>query len=165
MGGMMIVGKLIKSIILGTLLFVILSLGSNAYASSYGVVADEDRLNVRTGPGTEYSVITSLPFGARVCLGEENNGWVFIDYDNSIRGWCAANRIAEYEVILCRGYINAPNSNKRTGPSSNTRLMRTFGYGEPLKVLGHTSLGWYYVAGGDTEDNGWVYDEYVTLKQ
>ena len=174
MGGMMIMGKLIKSIILGTLLFVILSLGSNAYASSYGVVADEDRLNVRTGPGTEYSVITSLPFGSLVKITNESNGWYYIEnclfytevettYTRHVGGWCAANRIGDYEFWGGgKGTINAPDTNIRRGPGSGSQIITVAQPGDHVMLLGHTSSGWFCIKYFGIPGTYWVYDEFIS---
>lgn len=155
--------KSIKNVVLAALVLLMLSIGTcvSAGALGLGVVADEDTLNVRSGPGTDYSVITALPFGAIVDLEELNNGWYYIRWGNN-RGWCAGNRIAQYEYIGRDGYINSPDSNMRSGPSSNARLIEVFGQGARIKVVGR-SLGWYYVASGNTGEYGWVYGGYVSF--
>jgi len=52
--------------------------GSNPvdqFYSANGVVRVNSRLNVRSGPGTEYRVLGTLPAGQSVSLVSEQNGW------------------------------------------------------------------------------------------
>jgi N-acetylmuramoyl-L-alanine amidase len=158
--------KSIKTLVLWTLLVITFSFATCNYvyagALGTGVVADEDSLNVRSGPGTEFSIVATLPFGSRISLDESNNGWYRI-HGNGVNGWCAGNRIAQYESFQRWGRINAPDSNERSGPSSRTSLLRTLQAGTRVMVLGHTSLGWYYIAADDTCIEGWIYDGYISF--
>lgn len=55
-------------------------------------------LNVRTGPGMEYQVITVMPLGTVVTAYEQSGDWVHIDYAGtsgwSHGGWLAASSAA-----------------------------------------------------------------------
>lgn len=135
---------------------------TTAYAGTLGqgVVTDSDRLNVRSGPGTEYAIVSSLYFGNIVELNDENNGWYFVYYHGT-SGWCSTNLIAPIEPIRRYGYINAPDSNMRSGPSSDTSLLGVFGNGERIYVSGHAA-GWYRVQ-RNSGQWGWVYDGYVSF--
>ena len=56
--------------------------GSNPvdqFYSGNGVVRVNSRLNVRSGPGTEYRVLGTLPPGQSVSLVSEQNGWYQLD--------------------------------------------------------------------------------------
>ena len=56
--------------------------GSNPvdqFYSANGVVRVNSRLNVRSGPGTEYRVLGTLPPGQSVSLVSEQNGWYQLD--------------------------------------------------------------------------------------
>lgn len=167
-------GKLVKSIILGVLVLMVFSFGNSAYARKYGVVADEEDLNVRTGPGTEYSTKTSLPFGSIVIITDESDGWEYIDhtlhygetettYTEHVGGWCAANRIADYEFWGGgKGSINATDTNIRRGPGSSSQVVAVAQTGNHVMLLGHTSLGWYCIKYFGVPGTCWVYDEYVS---
>ncbi|BAY87237.1 hypothetical protein NIES267_67560 [Calothrix parasitica NIES-267] len=47
----------------------------NQFYGANGVVRVNSRLNVRSGPGTEYRVLGTLPPGQSVSLVNEQNGW------------------------------------------------------------------------------------------
>ena len=49
------------------------------FYSANGVVRVNSRLNVRSGPGTEYRVLGTLPPGQSVSLVSEQNGWYQLD--------------------------------------------------------------------------------------
>ncbi len=49
--------------------------------------------NVRSGPGTNFKVIGTLPKGTFVSILERKNGWVKITNDSTIEGWVAENLI------------------------------------------------------------------------
>ena len=160
----MIVGKLIKSSILGALFFVVMLIASaiaSAGALGGGVVIDEDSLNIRTGPGTNYNIITSLPFGYIIGIEEEHDGWYRVS-DGRLNGWCAANRIVQYNYVKRHGYINAPDSNMRSGPGSNGELLGVFNNGERVYAIGEAN-GWYFVMRSAAEQEGWVYGGYVSF--
>ena len=43
-----------------------------------------DPLNVRTGPGTGYSKVTTLPKGTKVCVNSVSNGWAKLNTGNYV---------------------------------------------------------------------------------
>lgn len=49
-----------------------------------------DGLNLRQGPGTDFKVLSLLPFGARVYVRAQNGPWSLIDLqgDNKLDGYC-----------------------------------------------------------------------------
>lgn len=159
----MTIGKSRKLFVVAILFIftLVVSAVANAGALGGGVVIDEDSLNVRTGPGTEYSIVTSLEFGHLISLEEEHNGWYRVRYGD-INGWCAANRIAQYNYVKRHGYINAPDSNMRSGPGSNGELIGVFNDGERVYAVGE-AVGWYFVMRSAVEQTGWVYDGYVSF--
>ena len=48
--------------------------------TGYGQVT-ADVLNLRSGAGTDYETVTSLPYGAWVSVSGFENGWFYVDYD------------------------------------------------------------------------------------
>ena len=76
--------KTIRTRILGRLTgaaAALLILGVPAYGASAGIVATESSpLNVRSGPGTAYERIASLPKGSAVTLNAFADGWYAVSY-------------------------------------------------------------------------------------
>lgn len=58
------------------------------------VVSVSDVLNMRSGPGTDYSVVTKLSSGVRVRLESEYGEWVKVSY-NGQTGWVASKYLEE----------------------------------------------------------------------
>lgn len=57
-------------------------------ASSYDVKITASALNVRTGAGTSYARVGSLPRDKTVTVYDESNGWLKIKYNNQYRWIC-----------------------------------------------------------------------------
>jgi uncharacterized protein YraI len=55
------------------------------------VVAGGNGLNVRTGPSTEYAVITTLPNGSTATVLGAYAGWYEVSLPGGVRGWAASS--------------------------------------------------------------------------
>lgn len=65
-------------------------------ASDSRVYVSGSRVNVRTGPSTQYGVITSLPYGQPVeLLAENGDGWARIRLDGGREGFMARRFLAD----------------------------------------------------------------------
>ncbi|CEO26518.1 C40 family peptidase [Paraclostridium sordellii] len=87
--------------------------GNNSESNEDGTVKSEkqvtgNRVNFRKGPGTNYSVITSLNKGTKVGYISESNGWAKVNYNGTI-GYMSVN------------YIGAVNSNSGAGESGTSQ--------------------------------------------
>ena len=60
-------------------------------AARVSVVADS--LNARWGPGTDYPVITSLPYGTVLSVLGESGGWYQVQLSDEYTGWVASNYV------------------------------------------------------------------------
>jgi len=63
--------------------------GSSTTPSAKTAIVTASRLNVRSGPGTQYAVIGSLPNGTRVTVLEQRSGWWRVQA-GSLKGWVAS---------------------------------------------------------------------------
>ncbi|MGL5756307.1 MAG: SH3 domain-containing protein [Paraclostridium sp.] len=113
------------------------------------------RVNFRKGPGTSYSVITSLGKGTKVGFISENNGWAKISYNGTI-GYMASSYLGNIDSN--GGDNNGGNTEDNTvksdkqvtGSSVNFRK----GPGTSYSVI--TSLGKGTKVGFISENNGWA---------
>lgn len=111
-------------------------------------------LNVRTGAGTNYSKVTALPYGTKVVVKQESNGWSKID-----NGW------------VCSAYLSNANPNNQTYKtkyvSVNTSLNIRRGAGTIYGVVGslknrdkvtvyEENNGWSRIG-----DSKWVSSQYL----
>ena len=62
------------------------------------VVTNTGSLNVRSGPGTEYTIIGSIPKGAKVKVQSEADPWAFINYDG-LQGYSHMKYLEPIEEI------------------------------------------------------------------
>jgi len=98
-------------------------------------------LNVRSGPGTTYSVIGSLKDGAKVTVSTENSAWYKLTY-NGATGYVSAAFIvldstpapAAPQTITV--YVNTPGStlNVRSGPGTGYAILGSLKHGDKITV-------------------------------
>lgn len=86
------------------------SSGGTNTSSKSGVVT-ANTLNVRSGAGTNYSIVTKLSKGTKVSILETKNGWHKISISGGKTGWVSAD------------YINISTSSNNTGTSTNTKVV------------------------------------------
>ena len=75
-----------------------------SYAGYYQCITESDSLNMRSGHGTAYSVVGSIPPGATVYIskaqGISDGSWAHVEY-NGVKGYCSMQylkRLSEYDV-------------------------------------------------------------------
>lgn len=117
-------------------------------------------LNMRTGAGTSYGVITVIPNGGKVEVLESANGWDKVVY-NGNTGYASSTYLsAEVQTTApITLYKTAKyNLNMRTGPGTAYARVLTIPAGAQVQVL-ETSGGWdKIVYNGST---GWSSNEYL----
>lgn len=88
--------------------------------SSYTATISADRLNVRSGPGVQYGVISKLTSGAQVKVtGQAETGdWLRIALDSGEEGWIAA----VYATRLDGGSSNLPVANVAVGAATTPAI-------------------------------------------
>ena len=118
-------------------------------------------LNMRTGAGTSYGVITVIPNGAKVEVLESANGWDKVVY-NGNTGWASSTYLSADSqtppaaVTLYKS--TKYNLNMRTGPGTGYARVLTIPAGAQVQVL-ETSGGWDKVVyNGST---GWSSNEFL----
>ena len=132
----------------------IVSNGSYAVLG-YGVV-DLGSLNVRVGPGTDYTKIKEISQGIRYAYYEASDGWVRIN-----DGWVSAEyfyvegTIAEDSTI---GIVAADELNVRTGPDTSFKRVGSYYEEDSIELLALVN-GWAYT------EKGWVSMIYVELPE
>ena len=81
---------------------------NNAYASNIGTVTASS-LNVRSGPSTRYTVVTTVKKNDKVNILQSSNGWYKIETSSGKQGWVSSS------------YISASNSNTNNSTNNNTQ--------------------------------------------
>ena len=132
----------------------IVSNGSYAVLG-YGVV-DLGSLNVRVGPGTDYTKVKEIVQGIRYAYYEEFDGWVRIN-----DGWVST----EYFYVegttaedACTGIVRASELNIRTGPDTTFQRVGSYTEGDSVELLALVN-GWAYT------EKGWISMIYIDLPE
>ncbi|MDY3002249.1 MAG: SH3 domain-containing protein [Romboutsia timonensis] len=81
---------------------------NNAYVSNIGTVTASS-LNVRSGPSTSYTVVTTVKKNDKVNILQSSNGWYKIETSSGKQGWVSSS------------YVSASNSNTNNSTNNNTQ--------------------------------------------
>lgn len=117
--------------------------GSTSYAGR--VTTSSQSLNVRSGAGTSYSIVASLPSQSLVTVLSVSGGWYRVEYAAGKYGYCSASYISPVSgsyaayVSLNSGYLNV-----RSGPGTGYGITGSLYNGAYIVVLG-SSNGWYRI--------------------
>ncbi|MRZ80403.1 SH3 domain-containing protein [Paeniclostridium sordellii] len=113
-----------------------------------------NRVNFRKGPGTSYSIITSLNKGTKVGYISENNGWAKISYNGNI-GYMSTNYLAtidsnsggnnsgsnENSTVKSEKQVTGNRVNFRKGPGTNYSVITSLNKGTKVGYISESN-GW-----------------------
>lgn len=123
-------------------------------------------LNMRTGPSTSYSIITTLTQGAEVQVISESNGWSKIKY-NSKEGYVSSKYLKLKQNQIQIKYVNVDALNVRSEPSTSSQILKVYKKGQEIKVVS-ISDGWAkieYNGGHAYISNKYLVDEKIETTQ
>jgi uncharacterized protein YraI len=145
------------------------SIGDTVYVTS-------DTLNVRSGPGTGYTVIDLMTYGQNGLIVDgpvsaDGYTWYELNYvGGTSDGWVAG----DYLGLVSTGgefaigdtvAVDSQTLNVRSGPGTGYTIIDYFSYGDqsvvtdgPYSADGYT---WYEVSYGDGYYSGWVAGDYL----
>lgn len=137
-------------------LFFTLLIGTKVYSDE--ALINNDHLNVRSGPGTNYEKITQVHSEEKYPIIQQKNGWVEIELPNG-SGWVISDYITiieqknehnissdENEQTKDKDKIIVSNDNThiRSGPSTTEEIIDYVDKGTELSVLSENDE-WYEV--------------------
>jgi N-acetylmuramoyl-L-alanine amidase len=153
-------------LVLALFLCVIPAFAGTAYADT--AVVSSSTLNIRTGPGTGYSIITQVGLGDRLPVLEQSGDWYCVTLSTGQKGWLAGWLVniekPQAAAVSSTGQVARVNSssvNIRSGPGTGYDIITQAGSGSVLPIIG-TSGDWYKVSlssGG----SGWIAGWLVTV--
>lgn len=115
--------------------------------------------NMRSGPGTQYDVVFTIPNGANVGTvdGKTSNGWYYVAYCDAV-GWVTGAFVYDMKTTVRDG--NDTYVNLRSGAGTSYSVLTTIPNGSQVEQLGeYDSNGWCRVVyNGYT---GWVYAQFL----
>ncbi|WP_455543795.1 SH3 domain-containing protein, partial [Intestinibacter sp.] len=93
-------------------------------------------LNMRSGPATTYSIITTLSKNTQVGVISVENGWAKINY-NSKTGYVSNQYLSDNkeEGITQTKYVNTTSLNVRSGPATTYKILKAYTYGQEVNVI------------------------------
>ena len=138
-----------------------------------------NRVNLRTGPGTNFSAIRKLNYDEQLLLlGRlSDNTWLYVKTSDGQEGWITMSWVDLAGVNLDHDYpvktpspappatiwVSGNRVNLRTGPGTNFSAIRKLNYDEQLLLLGRLSDNtWLYVKTSDGQE-GWITMSWVDL--
>ena len=149
------------SIVLAVLLSISLFIVPASAAGVSGATTTS-ALNMRSGAGTDYSKIMTMPKGAEVIVQSTSNGWSKIVYNNTV-GYASAQYLSSTSEVsgsFGTGTISGSDVRMRSGAGTSYSILGTYDKGTQMKITG-ASGNWYAVSyGGKT---GYVSADYMTL--
>lgn len=154
--------------------------------STYGTgTITASRLNVRSGRGTNYAVLTSIPKGKSVTLLDKKDGWYQVTY-NGKTGWIAGNYVKVSAALvdtkntastttttakstttttaaassnLGKCTVTVSTLNVRSGPGTNYSIISKLSKGQSVQAL-EKKGSWVKVTISGSK-TGWVSGSYV----
>jgi uncharacterized protein YraI len=134
-------------------------------------------LNLRTGPSTDYPVITVMPGGATVQLtGESGNGFLGVVY-NGASGFAYADylsiggsgntgnngggSVGVGDTVVATATVFAGALNMRTGPGTGYQVVLVLPDGASVEIMGDPQGGFYPVRYNGTK--GWSHGDWLNI--
>ncbi len=167
----------LRGLRLGGLLFMLLmTVLTPVTALAAGSAIIREELNLRSGPGLGYAVVSVMPAGSTVRVtGDAAEGWFPVQY-NEIDGWAYAEYIAVNGLAQgaaattggtgVRGAATVVTSllNVRGGPGTSYGVVAQLPYGTTVKITGDPRAGdgrtWVEISARGY-GQGWVAAEFL----
>ena len=140
-----------------------LTLAVSASAASAGGATTTTAVNFRTGAGTNYGIISTLPAGTHVVVSTRSSGgWATVVYNGTV-GYISSDylkRANEMDASFGTGTINGSYVRMRSGASTSSSILGTYNSGTTMTITGFNGA-WYKVSYNGT--TGYVHSDYVSL--
>mgnify|MGYP005760619571 CR=1 FL=1 len=124
----------------------------SAHAASTGTTTAY--VNLRTGPGTDYAILETVPLGAQISILDTGNpGWYRVTAPSGNSGYMCSDYIlasggdAGASTVLFTARTTA-FVNLRAGPGTGYGIYLTVPLGDTVSVLDTANAGWYRVQYG-----------------
>lgn len=129
-------------------------------AASVGKVNTQSTgLNIRSGAGTGYSVVTSVPKSSYLTIESETNGWYKVRYASNAYGWVNADYISKIASKKRYVYTSYGKLNVRYGAGKNYSVKARLTKGTEVLVVSESGSWSEIVYNGN--EVGWVSSEFL----
>ena len=137
----------------------------SAHAASTGTTTAY--VNLRTGPGTDYAILETVPLGAQISILDTGNpGWYRVTAPSGNSGYMCSDYIlasggdAGASTVLFTARTTA-FVNLRAGPGTGYGIYLTVPLGDTVSVLDTANAGWYRVQYGSY--TGYMSSDYIDV--
>ncbi len=149
-----------------------LTIAAPALAASTTFVANTS-VNLRSGPGTSYAIITLIPDGGTMSgngtpsgswtpvVYNGKSGYVWSDYVTAQASAAVTTTAAPAPAASTSTAVTTGDVNVRTGPGTSYSIVGVAAEGTTVPVTGTTSGGWTQVVWNGT--NRWIYTSYLSV--
>ncbi len=138
----------------------------DSYAAEKGIV-NTDVLNVRSGAGTNHSVIGKLHKGNTVEIIQTSGGWYKVKLSNGQTGWASGSYISKSsnpdsggQAESGYGFITTNTLNVRSGASTSHSVVAKVYKNDKVELLS-SSNGWYKIKLSNGQI-GWASSDYIS---
>ncbi len=131
-------------------------------ADCIGGATTTTEVNLRSGAGTDNSIIFTASSGTSMIVEEEaSNGWYRV-YVNGTWGYMSADYLNFTEVldVSATGWVNGTEVRMRAEPNTTSEILRVTSHGESVEITG-VAGNWFRVSAGGV--NGYIRSDYVEL--
>ena len=138
------------------------TLVSVAAADCIGGAVTTTAVNLRSGAGTDNSIIFTAAEGTSMIVeSAPNDGWRRV-YVNGTWGYMSADYIDEAATldVSATGWVDGTEVRMRAGAGTDTEILRVTSYGESVEITG-VAGNWYRVNAGGM--SGYIRSDYVEL--
>ncbi len=118
-----------------------------------------DRVHVRAGDGTNYTILTVAKRGDKLVVRAEKHGWMQIQVPSSVKPWIAADYVS-FVSGATEGRVTGDRVRIRCMPSSQADVLGLVSSGTKVKVVG-TKDGWHQIE-APAEASAWISGTYVS---
>jgi len=123
-------------------------------------------LNLRSGPGTQYHIIKSMPHGTHVTRIKRSGNWIKVRLSSGHKGWASASYLVKpgaaqggYAVwAVVQSYDGCLNLRK--GPGTGYHIIKEMYNGERVKILAYSGK-WVKVRHKASGKVGWAHGAYL----
>ena len=139
-----------------------LTLAVSASAASDGGATTTTAVNFRTGAGTNYGIISTLPAGTHVVVSSQSgSGWATVVYNGTV-GYISSDylkRANEMDASFGTGTIDGSYVRMRSGASTTSSILGVYNTGTEMTITGESG-NWYKVSYSGKD--GYVSKDYMT---
>ncbi len=154
--------KTLKTMAAAAALTAALTVSAQA-ASAGGATVEASALNLRSSPGMDAKIYTTVPRGTAVVVGgKTDDGWYKVVYRGTM-GYMSAeylNYSSAMNGSFGYGTIHGTSVRMRDGASLDANIIGKYSNNEKVNIIG-VNGDWYKVQLGDK--TGYIYSDYVAL--